>query len=159
MRQTAEFFADQEMDLIFIGKRLKDAQKLEADLSDPRVGAIVTLDLGLARSFTPQSLQAFHIPVLVFSAGVDIGGLPAMLESGSLLEHLPAATTCYDEIPDAMHFTFMQVCKPGAVEIIRAETPGEEFVCQDPGPRDRVAIHREVTDRITAFLAAALPAH
>ena len=131
---------------------------LAADLSDPRVGAIVSLDLGLARGFTPESLAAFKIPVLVFGAGVDIGGLPAMLESGSLVENLPAATTRYAEIPDAMHFTFMQVCKPGAVEIIKNEEPGEEFVCQDPGPRDRSAIHREVTDKIVAFLAQSIPA-
>ena len=32
MRQSAEFFGDQEMDLIYIAKRLKDAQKLETVL-------------------------------------------------------------------------------------------------------------------------------
>ncbi len=32
MRQEAEFFADQEMDLLYIAKRLRDAQKLEGIL-------------------------------------------------------------------------------------------------------------------------------
>ena len=32
MRQEAEFFGDQEMDLLYIAKRLKDAQKLEGIL-------------------------------------------------------------------------------------------------------------------------------
>jgi hypothetical protein len=34
MRQDAEFFNDQEMDLIYIGKRLADAQALEEQLSE-----------------------------------------------------------------------------------------------------------------------------
>lgn len=140
-----------------LGVREDNKRELEADLSDPRVGAIVSIDLGLARGFTPDSLKAYRIPTLVFGAGVDIGGLPAMLESGSLVANLPKATTDYVEIPDAMHFTFMQVCKPGAVEIIKQEEPGDEFVCQDPGPRDRAAIHRQVTDRIVDFLARSIP--
>ncbi|PWV98768.1 putative dienelactone hydrolase [Hoeflea marina] len=140
-----------------LGVREENKAELEADLSDPRVRAIASIDLGLARGFTPESLKAYRIPALVFGAGVDIGGLPAMLESGSLVENLPKATTAYVEIPDAMHFTFMQVCKPGAVEIIRQEEPGDEFVCQDPGPRDRAAIHRQVTDRIVEFLARSIP--
>ena len=32
MRQEAEFFGDQEMDLLYIAKRLRDAQKLEGIL-------------------------------------------------------------------------------------------------------------------------------
>jgi hypothetical protein len=32
MRREADFFQDQEMDLLYIGKRLRDAQKLEGIL-------------------------------------------------------------------------------------------------------------------------------
>ncbi len=127
------------------------------DLSDKRVGAIVSLDLGLARGFTAESLYAFHVPALVVGAGVDIGGLPAQRESGYLAANLPAATSSYVEIPDATHFSFMQLCKPGAADLIEAETPGDGIVCKDGGKRDRAAIHRQVADMITAFLAKAIP--
>ncbi|MDB5526595.1 MAG: hypothetical protein JWM58_4358 [Rhizobium sp.] len=107
--------------------------QLDGDLSDARIGAIVSLDLGLARGFTPENLAAFPVPALIIGAGVDIGDLPAKLESGYLAADLPKATSSYVEIPDAMHFSFMQVCKPGAVELIEEETPGDGVVCKDEG--------------------------
>lgn len=130
---------------------------LDGDRSDPRIGAIVSLDLGLARGFTPESLAAFHVPALIIGAGVDIGDLPAKLESGYLAANLPEASSSYVEIPDAMHFSFMQVCKPGAVELIEEDAPGDGIVCKDGGTRGREAIHRQVADMITTFLAGAIP--
>lgn len=131
--------------------------KLDGDLSDARIGAIVSLDLGLARGFTPESLAAFHILVLVIGAGVDIGDMPAKLESGYLAANLPSATSRYVEMPDAMHFSFMQVCKPGAGALIEEETPGDGIICKDGGTRDREDIHRQVAEMIIAFLAKAIP--
>lgn len=130
---------------------------LDGDLSDARIGAVVSLDLGLARGFTPESLAAFQVPALIIGAGVDIGGMPARLESGYLAANLPTATSSYVEIPDAMHFSFMQFCKPGAVALIEEDTPGDGIVCKDGGTRDREAIHRQVSDLIIAFLARAIP--
>lgn len=130
---------------------------LNGDLSDPRIGAIVSLDLGLARGFTPESLAAFNVPALIIGAGVDIGDLPAKLESGYLAANLPKATSSYVEIPDAMHFSFMQACKPGAIDLIEEDTPGDGIVCKDGGTRDREAIHRQVADMITTFLARVIP--
>ncbi|CCV14109.1 alpha/beta fold hydrolase [Mesorhizobium sp. STM 4661] len=131
--------------------------ELDGDLSDARIGAVVSLDLGLARGFTPESLAAFHVPALIIGAGVDIGDMPARLESGYLAANLPTATSSYVEIADAMHFSFMQLCKPGAVALIEEETPGDGIVCKDGGTRDREAIHRQVSDLIIAFLARAIP--
>lgn len=133
------------------------ATKLDGDLRDARIGAVVSLDLGLARGFTVQSLEGIHLPVLVISAGVDIGDLPAKLESGYLAAHLPAATSSYVEIPDAIHFSFMQLCKPGAAALIEEDTPGDGIVCKDGVTRGREAIHRQVADMIIAFLAKAIP--
>ncbi|WP_370677034.1 alpha/beta hydrolase family protein [Pleomorphomonas sp. PLEO] len=135
-----------------------NANQLDADMSDARVGAIVSLDLGLARGFTSESLAAFRVPALIFGAGVDIGDLPAKLESGYLAANLPKATTTYVEIADAMHFSFMQLCKPGAAELIEQDTPGDGIVCKDGGARGRETIHRQVADMIIAFLAKAIPA-
>lgn len=140
-----------------LGIAPENAGSLDADMSDPRVGAVVSLDLGLARGFTPDSLAAVHIPVLVFGAGIDIGDLPAKLESGYLAENLPKASTTYIEIPDAMHFSFMQLCKPGAAELIEEDTPGDGIVCKDGGARGREAIHEQVAGLILDFLAKAIP--
>lgn len=134
------------------------AEKLKTMKADPRVGAIVSLDLGLARGFTPESLNSITIPALIFGAGVDIGDLPAKLESGYVATNMSAKTAQYVEIADAMHFSFMQICKAGAAELIEAETPGDGIVCKDGGERSRKAIHREVADMIIAFLAKSLPA-
>lgn len=130
---------------------------ISREMRDPRVKAFVTLDLGLARGFTPDSLAAIRLPVLVFGAGVDIGDLPATLESGWLARHLPPESTRLVMIPDAMHFSFMQVCKPGAEALIEAEDPGDGIVCRDGGGRDRAAIHEEIAATIIGFLAQSLP--
>lgn len=140
-----------------IGRDADGRGKLDADLRDTRVGAVVSLDLGLARGFTPESLAAMTIPTLVLSAAVDIGGLPPKLESGYLAAGLPPASSTAVEIPDAMHFSFMQICKPGAVSLIEQESPGDGVVCKDGGSRSRDAIHRQVADLVIAFLAKALP--
>jgi predicted dienelactone hydrolase len=132
-------------------------QTLEKSMADPRVGAFVSLDLGAARGFSPESLAGVNKPFLIASAGVDIGDMPAMLESGYLAENLPKSTSTYVQIPDAMHFTFMQLCKPGAAELIEAETPGDGIVCKDGGTRGRAEIHREISYLVSGFLAQALP--
>lgn len=112
-----------------LGITPRNAPRFQADRSDPRVKAIVSLNLGLARSFTPEPQNASLVPVLVIAASTDIRGLHAMLESGSLIIGLLAASTEYFETTDAVHFTFMQLCKPNAVEIMTKEEPGKEFVC------------------------------
>ncbi len=129
---------------------------LDGDLSDSRVRAIVSLDLGLARGFTPESLGAVRIPVLVFGAGVDIGDLPADMESGYLAAHFPSASSHYEKIADAAHFSFMQLCKPGAVALLEEDFPGEGIVCKDGGGRSRREIHRQVADLTTRFLGQSL---
>lgn len=134
------------------------AEKLRTMKADPRIGAIVSLDLGLARGFTPESLNSISVPALIFGAGVDIGDLPAKMESGYVASNMPAKTAQYIEIADAAHFSFMQICKAGAAELIEEETPGDGIVCKDGAGRSREAIHREVADKIIAFLAKSIPA-
>ncbi|PRA79326.1 lipoprotein signal peptide [Ochrobactrum sp. MYb29] len=132
-------------------------RELEKEMSDPRIGAFVALDLGLARGLLPESLAGIHIPSLIISAGTDIGDMPARLESGYLAEHLPKSSSTYVEIPDAMHFSFMQLCKPGASALIEEDTPGDGIVCKDGGTRGREEIHREITFLVIGFLSKALP--
>ncbi|WP_119388752.1 alpha/beta hydrolase family protein [Taklimakanibacter lacteus] len=148
-----------------LGQSAGATETLRGDLSDQRIGAAVTLDLGPARGFTLESLARMRVPFLVIAAGADVdkatatqGQIAATNEdSRYIAQHLPKATSPYEEIADSLHFSFMQICKPGAVEIIREEAPGEEFVCRDGGTRGRQAIHEETVRMITAFLGKSLP--
>lgn len=132
--------------------------ELEKDMRDPRVRAFVSLDLGLARGFTPESLAVLRVPALVIAAGIDVGGLPSRLETGYLADHMPDTSSTYVEIPDAMHFSFMGLCKPDAAALIEKEEPGNGVACKDGGVRNREAIHREVAYLVSGFLTETIPA-
>ncbi|MGY2374281.1 alpha/beta hydrolase family protein [Pseudomonas sp. SDO524_S393] len=130
--------------------------KLAADLRDPRVTAVVSLDLGLSRGMTDASLAAIAVPVLVIAAGAPSEDLPAALESADLARRLPKASTQYVEISDASHFSFMAVCKPGAVALIEESSPGDGMICADgESARPRAVIQQQTIALITGFLTAA----
>jgi len=133
-----------------------DAEPLQQDMRDPRVRALVSLDLGLARGFTPESLSEMTLPALLLGAGINIGDRPVELETGWLVQNMPSATTEEMIVPDAMHFSFMQLYNPGAEAKIERAEPGEGIVCRDGGTRGRAAIHDELLDRINVFLDQAL---
>lgn len=128
--------------------------RLAADLRDKRVTAVVSLDLGLSRGMTDESLAKLPVPTLVIAAGVPSEELPAELESADLAKRLPQASKQYVEISDASHFSFMAVCKPGAVAMLEDDVPGDGIICGDgEGGRTRVVIQQEVASLIEAFLA------
>ncbi|WP_339527179.1 alpha/beta hydrolase family protein [Pseudomonas sp. EL_65y_Pfl2_R96] len=130
--------------------------RLSSDLSDKRVTAVVSLDLGLSRGLTDASLAALPVPALVIAAGVPSEDLPAQLESADLAKRLPHASTRYVEISDASHFSFLSLCKPGAVKLLESEAPGDGMTCLDgDGGRSREVIHQQVTSLITEFLGPA----
>ena len=128
--------------------------QLAADLSDKRVSAVVSLDLGLSRGFTDASLAALPVRALVIAAGVPSADLPAQMESADMAKRLPKASTQYVEIQDANHFSFMSQCKPGAAAVLDADVPGDSIICQDgEGARPRLVIQQQITTLITQFLA------
>lgn len=140
-----------------LGLHLPQAQaRLAQPLRDPRINAVVSLDLGLARGFTAQSLKGVNIPVLVMSAGADNDDVPAALESGFLVSQLSSAHTRAVHVPGATHFSFMQLCKAGAEAVIEAQEPGEGIVCRDGVGFSRAAIHQQLTQQISQFLNQAL---
>jgi predicted dienelactone hydrolase len=127
--------------------------QLAADLSDKRITAIVSLDLGLSRGMTDESLAALTVPTLVIAAGVPSEELPAQLESADLAKRLPQASKRYVEISDASHFSFMAVCKPGAVAMLEEDVKGDGIICGDGvGGRSRGVIQQQVTSEIDEFL-------
>lgn len=119
---------------------------------DLRVTAVVSLDLGFARGFTSQSLSAIDIPALVISAGQPDPQLPARVESYFMAQQMPEQRTRYLEINDASHFSFMQLCKPGAVDRLEQEQPGDGIICVDGNKRSREQIHHQVIAAIRDFL-------
>ena len=129
--------------------------QVQQSLRDARVAAVVALDAGFARGFTPESLAAVAIPVLLIESGRRVGGRPAGLYSRYLEASLPPGTTTYQEIADAGHFSFVTECKPGAFDILKAEGRGDEIVCIDGNGRDRPALHAEFTRLIGQFLLGA----
>ena len=133
------------------------ATMLEGDRRDARVTAVAALDIGMARGFTEASLEAVDIPVLVVAAGAPNPRIPAALEAGHLLAHLPQATTTARVLAAAGHFSFMPLCKPGARDLLAAEEPGDEIVCLDGGDADRAALHDTVVEATLDFLAGVWP--
>ena len=136
-----------------------EAATYTQDVADPRVKAVVSLDLGFTGALTPESLRAIAIPVLVMAAGGRNPQMNVALKSRRLAARLPTATTSYVEIAGASHFSFMGACKPGAYELLAAEAPGDESLCID-GDMDagdasghrRGALHAAMLQEIDAFL-------
>lgn len=123
---------------------------LEKSMQDRRIKAFISLDAGLIRGFTSQSLQKMAIPSLIIGAGTDVGDMPVALESGYLHMFLPKAGSDYVVLSDAMHFSFLQRCKPGGVEILASE--GQGILCKDGGERSRQDLHHQIADLVTTFL-------
>ncbi|MDH5938267.1 alpha/beta hydrolase family protein [Vibrio splendidus] len=122
------------------------------DLSDPRIQRVVSLDLGLARSFSVGSLNDIRVPTLILAAGIDIGDLPQALESGYIAEHMPLNLRRYKVYESATHFSFIQSCKPGAVPMLEEEVPGDGIICKDGVGTSRNQLHQLILNDIISFL-------
>jgi len=136
------------------GRTARERRRLAEPLTDTRVSAVVSLDLGLARGLTPQSLAAIEIPVLVIAAGdgVHQAQVPPALESGYLTTYLPPATSVAVSLDDASHFSFLGLCKPGAAALLDEESPGDGIICEEGGGQSRDKTHRQTVELINAFL-------
>lgn len=135
-----------------------EAQKnFSTDLRDKRIKAVVSLDAGLAPGFTSDSLSNINIPVLILAAGNGkLGNLPASEESGYLADKMRTSLRKFNIIKGATHFSFMQLCKPGAEKRIDEESPGDSIVCQDDKGASRVELHQLMLTKITLFLDSVL---
>ncbi|WP_268990348.1 alpha/beta hydrolase family protein [Biostraticola tofi] len=132
-------------------------EKISANNRDARIRAVVSLDLGLAPGFTPKSLNTINIPVLILAAQADrLAELPAEQESGYLAAEMNPNRRQYETVEGATHFSFMQLCKPGAENILNEESPGDDVVCQDSLHAKRSNIHQNLVRKISAFLNSTL---
>ncbi|MCY9865606.1 alpha/beta fold hydrolase [Vibrio coralliirubri] len=132
--------------------QVQPSEPSNKDLSDPRIQRIVSLDLGLARSFSLQSLNNITVPTLILAAGIDIGDLPQALESGYIAEHMPLNLRRYKVYESATHFSFIQSCKPGAIPMLEEEVPGDGIICKDGVGTSRDQLHQLILNDIISFL-------
>jgi predicted dienelactone hydrolase len=121
-------------------------------LKDERITSVVSLDLGLARSFSRLSLKTLTTPTLILAAGVDIGDLPQVEESGFLAQYIEKTKREYIVYPDAAHFSFMQLCKPAAIQLLEEEEPGDGIICKDGNGRSRKELHQAMLQDIIRFI-------
>lgn len=131
--------------------------RLSMSRYDNRIRAVVSLDLGPAAGFLPETLRQVDVPVLVMAAGVETPEIAAIkADSDRVAALLPKATTTYHVIPDATHLSFMQIYKEDGEKRLLEESPDEAFICRSGGGRDRAALHQEIRGAVTTFLRDAL---
>ncbi|WP_325892235.1 alpha/beta hydrolase family protein [Grimontia sp. NTOU-MAR1] len=131
---------------------IQPKEPLASSLKDTRIKRVVSLDLGLARGFSVQSMTRTQTPALILAAGIDIGDLPQAMESGYLAEHLPLETRHYKVYEQATHFSFMQRCKAGAVDLLEKEYKGDGIICKDGFGISREKLHARIFKDILWFL-------
>lgn len=130
----------------------EDRMAMCQDLSDPRFAAIASFDLGGTQFFTPDSLGAVQVPMMVIGAPIANSGIDLDIESRALAAVLPEGTD-YWEPEWLAHFDFLGVCTPQAMEILLEEEPDDAFVCED-GTEERRAEHEMIAERVVAFFEA-----
>ena len=139
---------------------LQSHEQLSASRRDTRISAVVSLDLGFAPGFTAQSLHEINIPVLILAAQEGkLAELPAEQESAWLADRIRTEWRQFEIIKGATHFSFMQLCKPGAEILINEASPGEGIICQDGPGGKRVDIHQGLVEKIGSFLNSSLNYH
>lgn len=123
----------------------------EARYRDPRIGKVIAVDPGLAYGAEPASVLEMDLPVLLINLGMGKDRLLAAdsgPEGNGLSVKLPQVR--FVELPNANHFTFLAVCKPGGAQLLADE--GEDPICDDPAGANRAEKHQLIEREILQFL-------
>lgn len=147
---------DAAQDCLFFAKGGVDIaalplDKFNAELTDPRISAVVAIEPGMSYAFDQDSMAANRLPVLLINFGERASRWPTadMSPLGSdFAARLPKAD--YIEIAPGAHYTFLAECKPGARQLLEQE--GEDPICDDPAGTDRADVHNRVIAAIAGFL-------
>lgn len=131
---------------------ISDAQALEADMSDPRLAGVVSLDPGGTFGFSEGSLSAIETPVLLISAMRTPMQVDPRGESDRVASLIAPSAVTYLPMEDAGHFDFMGVCTPNGLAILAEEEPDDLYVCEN-GTQARETIHALTLDAILEFIA------
>ncbi|TIV13394.1 MAG: dienelactone hydrolase [Mesorhizobium sp.] len=132
--------------------RTIDKARFEQSNLDRRVKAAVLVDPGLAPAYDTASLKAIAIPMdFINLGGADT--IPLGVVADKLAAIAPRGT--YASVKGAIHFSFLQECKPGGAELLR-ETGEVDPICADGGSRSRADLHAELVGLIRGDLERSL---
>jgi predicted dienelactone hydrolase len=131
------------------GLDLKDTDRtrFEQDNSDPRIKAFISVDPGLAATFTPESLRKVERPVMVINLGSE-GTIYAGVDGKPIADKIPNAE--YHQVENSWHFSFLGSCTDMGAKILIAEK--DDPICDEYGGRDRDGIHAEIGRVTSEFL-------
>ncbi|TPN89803.1 dienelactone hydrolase [Mesorhizobium sp. CU2] len=131
--------------------RTIDKARFEQSNLDKRIKAAVLVDPGLALAFDAASLKAITIPMDFINLG-SADTIPLGVVADKLAAITPRGT--YANVEGAIHFSFLQECKPSGAELLKAE--GEvDPICADGG-RSRADLHAELVKLIRNDLQRSL---
>jgi len=130
-----------------------NAEMLNADMSEPRLKAVVSLDPGGTFGFTPDSLAALETPVLMISGARTPEVLDQDREANWVEEVANPEALNHISVAEAGHFDFMGLCTEKGLEFLKAEVPDDVMVCEH-GRDTRAQIHAEAVAAVLDFFAA-----
>lgn len=117
-------------------------EAVEADYTDPRVTAVVSLDPGFAESFDANSLKNMKAKTLVLIAD-KVNEPENEIHSRDFLKLMPTPTS--EVVPNSIHMTFLTACKTVRPE----DDPEEKELCAKN--EDKLRIQKEVSEKTLAF--------
>ncbi|EKZ9012839.1 hypothetical protein RFA56_004944 [Vibrio alginolyticus] len=112
------------------------------DYRDKRIKNAVAIAPGYVPAILPKSLDTLSAKTVVVGAELDETIPPKLQITPYINTNL--SNLSYNEIKGASHFSFMQICKPQAIEVLAEE--GAAFVCQETGNVDRISIHKRLLE-------------
>lgn len=132
--------------------RTIDRARFEQSNLDRRVKAAVLVDPGLALAFDAASLKAIAIPMDFINLG-SADTIPLGVVADKLAAIAPRGA--YANVEGAIHFSFLQECKPGGAELLK-EAGEVDPICADGGSRSRADLHAELVGLIRGDLERSL---
>ncbi|EKY4195912.1 alpha/beta hydrolase family protein [Vibrio harveyi] len=115
---------------------------ISGDYRDKRIKNAVAIAPGYVPAILPKSLDTLSAKIVVVGAELDKTIPPKLQITPYINTNL--SNLSYNEIKGASHFSFMQVCKPQAIEVLAEEDAA--FVCQETGNVDRNSIHQRLLE-------------
>ncbi|WP_198338223.1 dienelactone hydrolase [Labrenzia sp. VG12] len=126
--------------------------RFEQREQDLRIRAVVAVDPALAAVFDPASLEPVNIPLHFINLGLP-KTIPIAVKSDELAEG--ASSGSLDYVANAVHFSFLPECAPGAADFLKRIGETDEL-CADGGARPRAELHQELADKIVTVLQNSL---
>jgi predicted dienelactone hydrolase len=123
-------------------------EKANQSLYDNRIDRAVAMVPGFMEVIDLENKKSIRKPSLIIGASLD-ENVPPRTHYHPFKPNFPSNWS-YIEILEATHFSFLQICKANAVNILKED--GEEFVCLEKGSKTRAKIHRETFGEILRFL-------